>query len=142
MAGIVVIADKHLRSRYLNVVAHTHLHEGSVFATEGMLAAYTEGGPWLQGAKSYVEDNILHMERFLYLFGNLFWVRLLDLPFLVIVWITLDIQVAQFLKFRDLPFQDWNLGELFFLLRRCLDFTFLDLQEQVIVLVHLFLQVA
>eukprot|EP00747_Dinoflagellata_sp_TGD_P104115 gnl/TRDRNA2_/TRDRNA2_169168_c1_seq1.p1 gnl/TRDRNA2_/TRDRNA2_169168_c1~~gnl/TRDRNA2_/TRDRNA2_169168_c1_seq1.p1 ORF type:complete len:133 (-),score=22.67 gnl/TRDRNA2_/TRDRNA2_169168_c1_seq1:39-437(-) len=41
------------------------MHFGGTFATEGMLAAYSMGRPWLRGAKSYIEEQILRCEKFL-----------------------------------------------------------------------------
>jgi len=64
-SGFVVLEDPALRARYLGAIAHTHTHEGSVFATVGMMAGYSEGAAWLRHAKAYVEKNILLVEEFL-----------------------------------------------------------------------------
>jgi len=63
--SFLVIEDAALRERYLASVAYAFLHYGSTFATEAMLAAYEHGRPWLEGAKRYVEAQLLHCEEFL-----------------------------------------------------------------------------
>ena len=64
-ASFVALEDEALRARYQAVVAHTAESEGSVFATAGMLAAYTSGGAWLESAKAYIEGNVMEVEGFL-----------------------------------------------------------------------------
>mmetsp|Transcript_150205 Transcript_150205/g.482709 ORF Transcript_150205/g.482709 Transcript_150205/m.482709 type:complete len:369 (+) Transcript_150205:249-1355(+) len=56
----LIIEDAAMRARYLSAIDYAFLHYGGTFASEGMLAAYSLGRPWLHGAKRYVEDQLSH----------------------------------------------------------------------------------
>lgn len=64
-SSFLVIEDEALRLRYLAAVDYAFLHFGGTFASEGALAAYTLGRPWLAGARRHVEDQLLWCEAFL-----------------------------------------------------------------------------
>lgn len=57
-AAWVQFSDEALRQSYLAQAEPAALTFGSAFATEGMAAAYTHGGPWLSRAKIYVQENL------------------------------------------------------------------------------------
>mmetsp|Transcript_31733 Transcript_31733/g.80158 ORF Transcript_31733/g.80158 Transcript_31733/m.80158 type:complete len:446 (-) Transcript_31733:35-1372(-) len=63
-ASYLVIEDQALRDQYLAAVDYAFLHYGGTFASEGMLAAYSLGKPWLQAVKRHIEDQLLHCEAF------------------------------------------------------------------------------
>ena len=48
-ASYLIIPDEALRRRYLQRAEPAFLAYGSAFATTALLAAYTHGGPWLEG---------------------------------------------------------------------------------------------
>ena len=61
--GWVALQDAGLREQYMAVVEHACLHFGSVFASIGMLGAYTVGAEWLSKAKAHIEANIILLEE-------------------------------------------------------------------------------
>ena len=64
-ASYLIFEDAGLRQQYLDVVSPAFLHFGSVFATTAMLAAYKQGGPWLNETKVLVKGNIDEFARIL-----------------------------------------------------------------------------
>lgn len=64
-AAWVNFSDGALRQAYLAQAEPAALTFGSAFATEGMAAAYTHGGPWLRQVKAYVQDNLAFVAGYL-----------------------------------------------------------------------------
>ena len=58
---VIVFQDANLRRRYLDFTEHCFLTYGSTFATEAMLAAYTEGESWIMAARQYVAQNMYEL---------------------------------------------------------------------------------
>jgi cystathionine beta-lyase len=56
----VVIADPALRARYRAVAAASHGMSGALFGTVAAIAAYRDGGPWLDALLAYLQDNRDH----------------------------------------------------------------------------------
>jgi cystathionine beta-lyase len=52
-----VIADPALRARYRAVAAASHGMSGALFGTMAAIAAYRDGGPWLDALRRYLQGN-------------------------------------------------------------------------------------
>jgi cysteine-S-conjugate beta-lyase len=52
-----VIADPALRARYRAVAAASHGMSGALFGTMAAIAAYRDGGPWLDALVAYLQGN-------------------------------------------------------------------------------------
>ncbi len=67
MAGIVssytVVPNKELREPFFKWMQVNELSSPTIFATQGAIAAYTQGNEWRQKMLSYIEENVLFIER-------------------------------------------------------------------------------
>lgn len=68
MAGIVssytVVPNKELREPFFKWMQVNELSSPTIFATQGAIAAYTQGNEWRQKMLSYIEENVLFIERY------------------------------------------------------------------------------
>ena len=68
MAGIVssytVVPNKELREPFFKWMQVNELSSPTIFATQGAIAAYTQGNEWRQNMLSYIEENVLFIERY------------------------------------------------------------------------------
>jgi len=60
-----IIPNEDLRKSYVREQRHSGITNGNPFGIEALMSAYEEGGAWLEDLKSYLEDNIGYVERFL-----------------------------------------------------------------------------
>ncbi len=69
IAGIVssyaVVPDEALRSRFYDYLQARELNDGTIFAYEATIAAYTYGAEWLQQMRMYVMENVSYVDRYL-----------------------------------------------------------------------------
>jgi len=69
IAGIVasyaVVPNDSLREKFYDFLRAGELSDGTIFAYEATVAAYTLGAEWLQQMRIYVIENILFMDNFL-----------------------------------------------------------------------------
>ena len=58
MTAYCVIPNKELREPYLNHLRNLKLDEAPIASLVATIAAYTEGAPWLQSLREYLQGNI------------------------------------------------------------------------------------
>lgn len=68
MAGIVssftVVPNSALREPFFKWMQVNELSSPTIFATLGAIAAYREGNAWREKMLSYIEENVLYIERY------------------------------------------------------------------------------
>ncbi|MBR7157784.1 MAG: PatB family C-S lyase [Bacteroidales bacterium] len=68
MAGIVssfaVVPNSSLREPFFKWMQVNELSSPTIFATMGAIAAYTEGNAWREKMLSFIEENVLFIERY------------------------------------------------------------------------------
>lgn len=69
IAGIVssfaVIPNKEIRKQYVGYLEPRELSQGTIFAYSATLAAYEEGGEWLEQMNEYVKGNVDFVDNYL-----------------------------------------------------------------------------
>ena len=61
----VICPDPEMLKKYNHGLNVPHLHMGNIFGTEALIAAYTEGEPWLEQLLVYLQKNIETVDAFL-----------------------------------------------------------------------------
>ncbi|MCP3739875.1 MalY/PatB family protein [Rossellomorea sp. BNER] len=64
--SILLIPNKDLRNRYQHKLTQFGLMRPNVFGVEGTIAAYEEGGPWLEDLLMYLEENRKLVKNYLH----------------------------------------------------------------------------
>ncbi len=61
----VICQNQALLKKYNHGLHVPHLHMGNIFGTEALIAAYSEGEPWLEQLLVYLKKNIEYTDAFL-----------------------------------------------------------------------------
>ncbi|MCK9208546.1 MAG: aminotransferase class I/II-fold pyridoxal phosphate-dependent enzyme, partial [Salinivirgaceae bacterium] len=61
----VICPNSEMLKKYNRGLNVPHLHMGNIFGTEALIAAYTEGEPWLEQLLVYLQKNIETVDAFL-----------------------------------------------------------------------------
>ncbi len=99
MTAYCIIPNKELREPYLKHLRDLKLNEAPIPSLVATIAAYTEGAPWLQSLRKYLQSNVQEVVDF---FSNNLGIKAIPPQASFLVWLdcrTMGLQQEELMRF-------------------------------------------